>query len=343
MQLDDPCVCGSGSKFQGCCQGLSQMDVIRKTKKIFFANLMREASIKKCLYPDTSECSEKVIRAHSLQNNRILTALSEDGEVFMIKPSYNEEVSELERVGRGAATTFTGFCGKHDKEVFAPIEDRIYEPGNREQEALFAFRALSKEWHSKLVVNKVMEVIGIPHPALMALQFGNELGLKDLEKDALLFRDILLGRQFEEIQTTRLVLDTPCEIAVSSAVTLPYDFEGKELPHFKGQDWVNPEILFITIFPQEGKTYALFSYGAASTDTFRFLETQLLSKESASLRELLTRLVVHNCENLVLSPRLLKRKGKEFEEQLISEFRKAITLTVGESLLDKKISFSLFE
>jgi hypothetical protein len=76
----------------------------------------------------------------------------------MFDHDINDEMalhSKMKPKGRKVATTFTGFCGHHDTTIFNPIENFDYEKGNKEQDFLFAYRALAKEYHSKKSVGNI--------------------------------------------------------------------------------------------------------------------------------------------------------------------------------------------
>ena len=53
---------------------------IKLSKEI--SSLYRECKFKKCVFPDQSICSEKVIKAHSIQRNKILNHIAENGMVI---------------------------------------------------------------------------------------------------------------------------------------------------------------------------------------------------------------------------------------------------------------------
>src|SRR5689334_1962604 len=84
-----------------------------------------------CLSPDGG-CTEDAIRAHSVQNSRMLEALQESGHV--IAPRLDLSVTgarvSFERTGRNQATTFHGLCSAHDTALFSPIETQDIDLGN---------------------------------------------------------------------------------------------------------------------------------------------------------------------------------------------------------------------
>lgn len=105
----------------------------------------------KCLAPST-DCDEKPIRAHSIQNARVLDFLETDGRVLM--PRYKlvngEPAMEFARVGRNDASTFTGLCSKHDTELFKAIDTDPLDVDNREHLRQLAYRSVMREMHTEI-------------------------------------------------------------------------------------------------------------------------------------------------------------------------------------------------
>src|SRR4029077_17430376 len=79
----------------------------------------------KCL-PPSMDCEDEPIRAHSIQNARVLDLVQTDGHVLMprYKLGRGELKLEFAKVGRNDATTFTGLCAKHDSELFKEIDNK---------------------------------------------------------------------------------------------------------------------------------------------------------------------------------------------------------------------------
>ncbi|SFP91574.1 hypothetical protein SAMN05443579_117177 [Variovorax sp. PDC80] len=55
-------------------------------------------------------------------------------------------------------STFTGFCGGHDKAIFQPIEDVAFSATTKQQN-IYAYRAAAKELHSNLESKTFCEVL----------------------------------------------------------------------------------------------------------------------------------------------------------------------------------------
>ncbi|WP_052350691.1 hypothetical protein [Paenibacillus gorillae] len=155
-------------------------------------NKIRNQSLWKGCFHSDSNCSSEIVKAHSIQNNRILNRISQDGLVLQFNVEFEDSlVSEMKKEGRKKATTFTGFCGYHDAKLFSPIENFDYQIGNKEQEIIFAYRALAKEFHAKQTCLKITQNI---------LNFIND---GQYEK---------INRIFENKKPTKEQIDTMYEI-----------------------------------------------------------------------------------------------------------------------------------
>jgi hypothetical protein len=94
--------------------------------KELFASFLRidKSQFSRCL-ESSFQCSERAIRAHSVQNSHVLDQLARDGHVVGLTPSVTLAEGpkiDFALVGRNQATTFTGLCSRHDDLIFAPIE-----------------------------------------------------------------------------------------------------------------------------------------------------------------------------------------------------------------------------
>ena len=115
-----------------------------------------------CLHPDApTGCSNTIIKAHTIQKSGGLARIADEGRVLRIEffdnltggglPEYRPKL-----VGMGQASTFTGFCGTHDRDTFAPLERQPFA-GTDEQVFLLGYRALCHE-----LLGKRIERTGLP-------------------------------------------------------------------------------------------------------------------------------------------------------------------------------------
>ena len=162
MGRNERCWCGSGKKWKNCHRNRHLQQEAHYGKLL---NDMRQQDKRgTCLHPEASRnnCSNRIIRAHTIQRAGGLIAIAEDGHVISIKKGVekidkNEGEILPEPIGIGSASTFMGFCSVHDNSLFEPIENNSFSL-NHEAAFLLAFRALSYEYLTKQKSIKCVEI-----------------------------------------------------------------------------------------------------------------------------------------------------------------------------------------
>lgn len=135
----------------------------------------KEASVKGCLRggDEQAGCSGKIVQAHSIQRGKILASIAEgsEGKVYYLGLAPAEDMAsmipEFKLEGIKKFSTFSGFCGGHDKAIFQPIEDVAFT-ATAKQKDIYAYRAAAKELHANLESKRLCEV-----------QLGDKLGEND--------------------------------------------------------------------------------------------------------------------------------------------------------------------
>ena len=79
----------------------------------------------------TCDCSETIVKAHTISRSRSLKMISREGFVYAIKTDlvkFNKQGSRFAFALNTikAASTFRGFCKPHDESIFAYIEKDIF-------------------------------------------------------------------------------------------------------------------------------------------------------------------------------------------------------------------------
>ena len=171
----------------------------------------------------------------------------------MFDTSTWETNGEANKVGIKTASTFRGFCSKHDNELFAPIEKEPFR-GTTEQMALLGYRAICYELLMKEYLLNVDDI-------LKDMDKEQPLPVQQLHQEALLYRDSgavrsieelsLLKRRYEKILFSKnytklahyVVLFTSIPaVMCSGVVQATHDFRGNkiaELGHLNIQaDWL---------------------------------------------------------------------------------------------------------
>ncbi|WP_299350942.1 hypothetical protein [uncultured Shimia sp.] len=123
----------------------------------FSALQKRIAKFKKpvcrCMYvsQDGVGCKNPPIKSHSLQKSGALKEIAENGHVMSIQPKFTPKKVDWDfrKIGHSQASTFPGYCKKHDSELFADVEDDYKSFGDRTV-ALLTLRSISREYFTKL-------------------------------------------------------------------------------------------------------------------------------------------------------------------------------------------------
>lgn len=125
-------------------------DPFNKLKALFFSSV--GSQMNKCL-ERSMQCTNKAIRAHSIQNARVLDLLCEKGHVIQFKLKVNGDsppIPEYKNVGRNQATTFSGLCSEHDRIIFEDIDTKELDHNNFRQLFLLTYRAVLRELHATM-------------------------------------------------------------------------------------------------------------------------------------------------------------------------------------------------
>jgi hypothetical protein len=297
----------------------------------WLGEIKKQAYVKECFHKD-SNCSSKIIFAHSIQNNRILKKISHNGEVLCFSVTEDNDNNDikllLSRTGRKKATTFTGFCNFHDTKLFTPIELNNYHDGNEQQQFLFAYRALAKEYHAKKMAVKLVDsaISQLPQDRKALLgnfQRNQKVTLYQLEQDKQLFNSALEEDNFDIIYTRIMKFHHEYHIAVSSAFTVEKDLNGKNINNFSDLE-TDMKYLYLTIFPQNGKTYVLLSCLRKYKKYLSPLMNQIQDKSINERKRILSNILAIHVENLAISP----SKWEQISEDKRSIFQKLFQDTV---------------
>lgn len=123
LSRNDPCWCGSGKKFKKCHIDRVQQEPLGRATLEEHAK--RSAKVCCAQSLNDSLCTTRIVKAHTVSKSGCLKQISHNGHVMGTKTSF----SELDRtqgkvlvrkIGINDASTFTGFCSYHDKELFSP-------------------------------------------------------------------------------------------------------------------------------------------------------------------------------------------------------------------------------
>ncbi|HLP89681.1 MAG TPA: hypothetical protein VK184_13950 [Nostocaceae cyanobacterium] len=294
-------------------------------------SLKRKSYIKECFHSDEN-CLLPIKLAHSIQNNRILNKIAVNGEVLCIE--HLEENGDikliLKKTGRKKATTFTGFCNYHDTKIFIPIESKDYQERDKEQEFIFAYRALAKEYHVKKTSIEILKrAINNTSPQVPAREIlelhleGCQIAMKELEQNKIMFNTALEQKNFEIIETRVIKFYGEFLLAVSSFFAIEQDLKGNIINDISN---FNKELKYfcLTIFPQNGKTYILLSYLKKNKKVLAPVIKQISEKSIAEQKIIFSNIVAIYVENFVLSPEKWEKMSDAEKSVFLNLYKETI-------------------
>ena len=238
------CWCGSGKKYKHCHLGRGNesppkiSDVMREQNKAFNKEM--------CLCPEEwkSNCNGSIVRAHTV-SRKMLEKISVDGHVYGLKKHFGALVSDrgklkFKKIGINKASVFTGFCGKHDSEVFNSIENERFEV-NIKNAFLLAYRAFCYECFTKeaalatipfaIQLDKGRTIIeqAFHQSMVHKLKTGFETAIRDQKVIKKQYDKMLISENFEKIKYYIVELDTLPSLMCSGCINPSFDFHGNHL------------------------------------------------------------------------------------------------------------------
>lgn len=308
-------------KFSDLANPAAADKLIKDFKKRFSAKI--------CLSP-TGNCEGDIISAHTLSVGAMLRPLSRAGEVYAIKANLYDPTGPATIGLQGVQKTsvFTGFCARHDKDLFSPIEDQPFIC-SYEQLFIHAFRAIAKESYLKRkqaeslpTLDELKAIHGVS--AEIEMQMADEIlistaaslrGAEEMERTKVQMDDLLVARSWSRLITTVIPFQKPPNVVCSFVFSPQFDFDGNILQDF--EDWeTDLSQLFVTIFPTTSGGFALLSHlDTANTAPRKFIESLVTRSDITSS---LLWLILLQSENFAISPDWYEGISEQ-ERALISE------------------------
>ncbi|WP_138752793.1 YecA family protein [Paenibacillus sinopodophylli] len=347
------CPCKSGKKYKKC------HGAIEDKKQILDANIPVDSAIDKwlnvnrikdCAHPNKTECSKDIIKAHSIQNNRILSKLSENGDVLMVRQAATREKFDFKfkPIGRKVATTFTGFCGHHDKQLFQEIEDIEYV-GTNKQKFLFAYRAFSYEYHKKLEAKKNHRSVIEHKPSLLkeetfhSVSLGYDLAESDSQRIKTLLDNAIIEENYGVIETIEFSFQCKPSLAVCSGFNLEYDLKGKVVNNLSDFN-ASMSMMMLNVIPNDDSTVILMSWLKSDSSLYVNFCDQLTKLSDCELRQCMSNLIPSYCENVVFHPPFIKGWDEALKKEYLSIILRSLIIPFepNKRNLLKPTKFNLF-
>jgi hypothetical protein len=310
------------------------------------------AQTKRCYFIG---CNKTPIKAHSISNARILQKLSENGEVMYMNAEF-AAAGELIKTGRGKATAFSGFCDDHDK-IFLPVDTQDYQPGNEEHNYLFAMRAAAKEYNTREAVSAMIADTLENPDSKHAVEFPlkpeaveafreyervHDIGTADIRDVRRVFNNTFRNRKLNVVDTAVIEVSNELPIAASAMFQMELDEKGNIINDVSSTDAAlkgKMKPCFMTIFPQEGKTYCLLSYFRKDRKSYAFLKS--LNERSELEKEvIISNLLTSYTENFAANPPYWNGLDAQLKEKYMKLFGSSFKTEYAPLVRDKE--YNLF-
>ncbi len=303
------CPCGSGIKYKKCClikeednQNISNQYV--KKSVSLFQKTVKESRIRECLHPDKENCSEKIVKAHSIQNNKILKRISKDGIVYMPKPKSDNPFLIVTPYGRNEATVFTGFCNYHDKTLFQPIEDNLFIK-TTEQIFLYVYRCFAIEYHHKKekvnIENKLLKAKEMKSSVVAEIFTGYHLAFDDFELEKSIFDKAIINKQYDILTSVIWEFNQQINFTGSGFEAMDYDLKGNKIQSLSDRN-NNMKHIFVTIFCENDKTYCIIAWLKENDNLFKNYKNQLNKLNEQQRKNYINNLLPMISENIAINP-----------------------------------------
>lgn len=269
-----------------------------------------------CFHPEASpESCGRVISAHSVQRSGGgLASISQNGHVYGYRSDFSTRGRVLPKlIGVNVASTFTGFCDRHDAELFRPLERARFE-GTREQLALLGFRAICRDLMAKkstLILNPFLKETGDRGLPLaqqvewqrrrLEYEGGTSLAMKDLEQAKGRLQTAVVSRDYSSIHGLVYRFDRTPALLAGSPFTPEFDFNGRLLQDLNDRGEIADVLTFSMIGDGEGGGAAAFVWAGDAPAVVRFTSS-LQQIPRSDMPHRLVQFALECFENVFWSP-----------------------------------------
>lgn len=284
------------------------------SSKITKAAIVRECLLKDC----NDDCSEDIINAHSLQRLGSLTRLeaSVNGNMCLYTLTEKQinpksKLLELKPIGKKVASTFFGFCGKHDLKIFQPIEQKpdLLDIESDEHCFLLSFKAFAISYHRKKEDLKLLstkdenlrtDIRKYYNTERIEEQLkGVKLAMNDMEPTKTKLVKALYSKDYSCLDYFALELHYTAPIGMCMVTSPPYLFDGTPI-NLSDDPNIYSDI-FTSVIPLKSKTLVVLAVLKDDSNGSMYLN-ELENMSDYALQKALTWHVLTNSENCFFSP-----------------------------------------
>lgn len=298
------CWCLSSLSFFDCHFARNRQNLDKKSTQNKIKKILNK---KECLHKNISICSNDIIKAHSISKKGALTSISENNHVYGLKFDFNGFI--FKKIGINDASTFYGFCKKHDELLFSSFEKHDF---NKTKKQLFdlCYRAICQEHYTMLRVVDILREIksnkDINYNFEDQIEFQitinsqikfYELGIKysNHYKNKLEKKYYLLNHEDNLQHYIFELSDNYPKFQSSTCFNLEYDLEGNQLQDLNKAE-IQSKNIFMNCISLQQKGYFIISWFKENSDYGKQIINSIISKPLLIEDKLfsLTFLYIHN-------------------------------------------------
>lgn len=218
-------------------------------------------------------------------------------------PKPDDPFSMMIKYGRKEATVFTGFCKKHDNDIFMPIENNMFNKSDFHV-FLYIFRCFAVEYHKKQETVKLMEFLiknsDVPKEVILIYE-GEKASINDFKYSKTIFDSAILNKKYDVLSSIVWEFDKVIKFAASGFEAPVYDLKHNKIQDLS--DFKNTaKHIFYTIFHENNKTYFLISWLKENNEFFSDMKKQLSELTEIERQNYINNLLPIISENIVINP-----------------------------------------
>lgn len=290
----------------------------------------------KCLHLNAGEECNRVIRAHTIQKGGQLSKIEENGHVYGFSADWslvrrNGDRPAPKKMGIQSASTFKGFCGYHDNQMFEKIDNSDFQ-ANKEFAALYGYRTISKELFEKESSADIFhqlsqdnEIDPETREFMRGMYIGNQLGLERIRHHKSIYEDMLKSENYDDMRYIAFGMSSKWTSQFASGLFPDFDFMGKPL-----QDLSDPKIPLdlVTFFtaPSTDSWNVVFAWHDSSQNCVSKLINSIHESVCSGvlIEDLLFRLVLTTCENHMFNISWWDALPQNSKDMIMDRFRDAL-------------------
>jgi hypothetical protein len=295
------------------------------------ARVRRQFRAKYCLHPEApAGCSAKIAAAHTVQRAILAKHIASRGHVMQFKMEPMSQPLGLfvspKKIGLNEATTFFGFCDKHDRQMFRLLETVPFR-FDPHQIALLGYRAICREKYQKeaeiaaadAMYDYVSVVPDIPDferkKQVHHMQRLARLNARrNIERTRIEHAQLLKPEYHRSLRYFAIRFDSAPVYFASTAFLPEWDFHGRRLQNLSGlEDYV---ILTFSAWAAERQAAAVFCWHESADKVCVPFIDSLRSSPSNRLGDRVLSMAFEYSENVVFSRKWWKSVAEVDRQKL---------------------------